>query len=93
MEARRRLRPPRELGRVAFSQDQSGNGHPVMSEREAHIAESKALEALAIYSGGQVRRAKATLGSERQDLSRVSPSVNQAGQVSGKEQFPLSSPS
>ena len=53
MEAKRRLRLPRELGRVAFSQDQSGNGHPVMSEREARIAESKALEALAIYSGGR----------------------------------------
>ncbi len=41
-EAKRKLRPPRLLGRVALSQDQSDMGPPRMDSRVSRMARSKA---------------------------------------------------
>ena len=60
------VRPPRELGKEAFSQAHSGRGRPAMSERVSRMALSKTVEASWTRVGGQVRRANAILGRARQ---------------------------
>ena len=70
-EARLRLRPPKELGREAFSHCQSGMGQPTISDRVSRIRLSKLEQACWMYIGGQVLREKESLGRARQDLRRA----------------------
>ena len=78
-EARLMFSPPRELGREAFNQDHSGRGPPARSDRASSMVLSKAKVACWMWLGGLVRRAKATLGRERQDRRRVASILTVCG--------------
>ena len=52
----RMLRPPKEDGREALSQAQSGSGPPARSERVSRIIQSNEFSAFIMRAGGQVRR-------------------------------------
>ena len=88
-EASRMVRPPRELGKVAFSQTQSDKGAPTRSVTACLIAWSKAAVAPMILLGGQERRAKATLGRRDSSEGEQTPSVHPEGQVSELRSPPL----
>ena len=65
------LRPPDELGSVAFSQAHSVRGLLAMSPRVDRIKWSKAETACCIWLGGQHLSEKAIFGSARQERSNV----------------------
>ena len=65
------LKPPTELGKVAFVQDQSDRGPPARSNRASWMALSKEAVASLMCLGGQVRRDK---GGRGKNGVRWSPS-------------------
>ena len=71
LNALRRLRPPRLLGRVAFSHDQSETGLPMMDSRVWRMAVSNSKQEWERWLGGQAYSTKETLGSARQERKRV----------------------
>ena len=73
------LRPPDELGSVAFSQAHSVRGLPAMFPRVDRIKWAKAETACCIWLGGQHLSEKAIFGSARQERATLSPFVNPLG--------------
>ena len=58
-------KPPRDEGREAFSQAQSGRGLSVKSVRASHMMSSRTPIAFWMSAGGQVRSTYANVGRER----------------------------
>ena len=70
-KAQQMLRPPKEVGREALVQDQSGRGSSTRSESDSSIRVSKKSMASLIYEGGQVLMEKDIFGKARQDFKSV----------------------